>query len=1001
MNESDVIKTYELLGHSKVEIRIIDTNADEVRYDDMVNSDKDFVKVCSQYDGKANIYAGLNQRKHAKAGKVDIEAVLTIPIDLDPVRENGNQKEPTTDEEMQCAVDAAQAVKLWFRQKGFESPSMAMSGNGVALWCPIPRYELNGNLESWETKLKAFLVQVSSVIPENLRDKVKLDTNVFDVTRIFKVVGTKSVKGTHTSERPHRVSYWIDEPKRVEDDKLLKYVLSMQVSSEKPSVVPSVRQKGVSDSFSLPQLSNTQNNVLKMALRHPYVTMARRKMNYHDVSKSDWAFLSELRKEGITDRDMLTYALATCSNTKYERDERGDYVSLTVKSFISKLPGINLEEGRNRLEKEMDELSFEKSNKTNLVHIGAGISLGKTYKAIDLVFKMVEAGEKVLAVIPLHILGDEWHHQLQVRHGVTAIQLYGVSHEKVHCPFVDKAKFLLGLGHSQLFKQRYCLGKCTRMKDCLHIFSLEHAKSADVLIATHGHSGVHQSFFKLRSLDNDERSLVIIDEMPTLVNPVRMKLKTLRANLRLFNILRGSKTEAPIWMFSELTKGLEQALLARREYELSENLSGGISQQDISRTDYLIARYHIDNKKRPTKNLLWDLSHILNTNIPVKYDISQDAMIYRWTPEFRSNQNVVIMSGTAKSAYIEKQVKKDVSQTIGEKWNVRRENVKIVQMLNVVGGRNRLIRDCEKDNLQANLKEFFDLALYKHENQRIVIVCSLGEGALGFDSAKGRVIRILTNIADRHERKLVAIGKDEIQDGTIPDGLTEIPVLHWGLIGIDILKGRFDVVIETNCHFFHPDAIIQAVYDKFDYDASEIEAKEDKIKFYSVDQEFDLIRYVYEDELLELEIGQTERASIEQTEGRFLREDDIYKVIYRLFNANVKPYPHRVYKSWKALFEYEFYPFAPPEVLAEKLTGKAKEVWTWICENAGGGEFTANEVAESFKLDVNYTRRELDKLVALGCISISKHGGRGRKNPTIFAVTDRQEHRRHVEKKID
>jgi hypothetical protein len=542
------------------------------------------------------------------------------------------------------------------------------------------------------------------------------------------------------------------------------------------------------------------------------------------------------------------------------------------------------------------------------------------------------------------------------------------------------------------------------MKDCLHIFSLEHAKGSEVLIATHGHSGVHQSFFKLRSLDNDERSLVIIDEMPTLVNPVRMKLKTLKANLRLFNILRGSKTEAPVWMFSELAKGLEQALLGRRDYELSENLKSGISQQDVSRTDYLIARYHIENKKRPTRNLLWDLAHVLNTNVPVKYDIHQDAMIYRWTPEFRSNQNVVIMSGTAKSAYIEKQIKKTIDKTVGEKWNIRRENVKIVQMLNVVGGRNRLLRESEKDNLQANIKEFFNLALYKHEGQRIVIICSLGEDAPVSEkegSAKGRIIRMLSRIVAAHGRKLVAIGKDEIQSNNIPNGLEEIPVLHWGLIGIDILKGLFDVVIETNCHFFHPDSIVQAVYDKFDYDASEVEPRKVKTKFYSVDQEFDLVRWIYNDELLELEVDQTERASIEQTEGRFLREDDIYKVIYRLFNANVKPFPHRVYKSWKALFEYEFYPFVPPEVLASKLRGKAKEVWNWINENTMDREFTANEIAESLKLDVNYARREIDKLVSLGCISISKHGGRGRKNPTIFAVENRQERRRHVEKKID
>jgi len=1015
MNEKDIHKTWEYLGHSPVEIRVIDVTAGDVLLCELVETEDRLIQICRKFEGTGNIYAGINERREnfkidgwAGAKKDDISAVNIIPIDIDSVRRDESltpeqlkelQKQPSTAEELQCAIDAGKFIQLWFRENDFNVPPLAMSGNGSCLWVAVPSYKLTiDNRDVWEAKLKAFLVKINNIIPPELRDKVQVDTATFDVTRILKVVGTKSVKGTHTQERPHRVSYWIDEPVRVNDSKLLDYILSIDISPSKPHLKDAfthqIRSESTQTVISIPKLSDYQNNTLKMALRHPYVVMARRRMNYRDLSASDWAFLCELRKEGITDRDMLIYALATCKDTKYQRDERANYIYRTVDNFIAKLEGLSLHEGRDRLEREMRQLTFEHKqigNKTILIFIGASIGLGKTYNAQDLVARIREAGEKVLIIIPLHMLGDEWFHQLQVEYGIhDVIQLYGVTHEKVKCPFVEKAGWLLSIGHNQLFKQQYCKGICTMQNDCLHLNSLKWAKGASVLIATHSHSNVHHSFFKLRSLDNDIRSLIIVDEIPQLVNPVRLKREALRANLELFKILGKSNTDVPFDKFIELTTGLLNSLLARKNYEYPETLSGGITQKQVARADFLIASYYIDSKKQPTRNLIWDFAHLLNTLTPVKYDISEDVMIYRWRPEFRSHQSVVIMSGTTKSEYIEKQLKRPINQSIGENWHIRRENVKIVQMLNVTGGRNRLIRDSEENNLQAHIKEFLDFAFYKHAGQRIVIICSLGEGSPGAESkgsAKGRIIRMLYPIAQKHGRELIAVSTTDLQNGNIPDGLTEIPILHWGILGIDTLKGRFDVIIETNAHYFHPDSILRATYEKFDYDTSEIEPSKEKIKFHSVDQTIDLQQWVYPDELVNLEIEQSEKASIEQTEGRFLREDEIYKTIYRLHNVNIKPYPHRVYKSWDALFEYEFFPFVPAEILIDNLTGRDKDVWGWIQQNAQNRNFTGNEITQALGINVNHARyRHLGKLVSLELIEIIQQGGPGRENETIYRI---------------
>jgi hypothetical protein len=52
---------------------------------------------------------------------------------------------------------------------------------------------------------------------------------MFDLSRIGKLIGTMTVKGENTKERPWRLSYFIDEPKRIEDGKFLKNLLKEKI----------------------------------------------------------------------------------------------------------------------------------------------------------------------------------------------------------------------------------------------------------------------------------------------------------------------------------------------------------------------------------------------------------------------------------------------------------------------------------------------------------------------------------------------------------------------------------------------------------------------------------------------------------------------------------------------------------------------------------------------------------------------------------------------------
>ena len=82
-----------------------------------------------------------------------------------------------------------------------------MSGNGCHIWARIPRFTLTslGMTEQWELKVKQFYLQIESVLTDDLRQQVEIDS-IQDVPRIIKLIGTTSVKANPTDDRPNRVS---------------------------------------------------------------------------------------------------------------------------------------------------------------------------------------------------------------------------------------------------------------------------------------------------------------------------------------------------------------------------------------------------------------------------------------------------------------------------------------------------------------------------------------------------------------------------------------------------------------------------------------------------------------------------------------------------------------------------------------------------------------------------------------------------------------------------
>ncbi len=201
MNENDVRLTYRLLGHRReTEVRLIDPRGKPPPKSIFVHSEAEFLEVCRTYEGLYNIYVGMNERRTGGTTAADVESVNAIVIDVDPIRP---KDEASTDAEMAAAVKESRSVQATLREKGLECLA-AMSGNGAQLWTKV---HIQEELARAEAGIKAFQRAIMALVDS---PAVRVD-NMGDLPRIIKVIGTLSVKGSNTPERPHRTSTWLDE----------------------------------------------------------------------------------------------------------------------------------------------------------------------------------------------------------------------------------------------------------------------------------------------------------------------------------------------------------------------------------------------------------------------------------------------------------------------------------------------------------------------------------------------------------------------------------------------------------------------------------------------------------------------------------------------------------------------------------------------------------------------------------------------------------------------
>lgn len=148
-----------------------------------------------------NIYIVMNPISESFTGSAakdsDISYRDLLLIDIDRTEK---MVAPATDEEVEAAREVANAIKAFMAKRGYSDPIRVMSGNGHHLYYLLA--DMPNNEES-KLGIQMLLLNLAHRFNNNM---VKVDTSVFNASRITKVPGTIARKGIESEGRPYRMA---------------------------------------------------------------------------------------------------------------------------------------------------------------------------------------------------------------------------------------------------------------------------------------------------------------------------------------------------------------------------------------------------------------------------------------------------------------------------------------------------------------------------------------------------------------------------------------------------------------------------------------------------------------------------------------------------------------------------------------------------------------------------------------------------------------------------
>lgn len=242
MNELEIRRFLDVIhpDNDLFEIRVIDGKKNYSGY----FSDSELAYEHIKQFSSGNIYVVLNQIKPACYSRQQRDTMVMNPksttsdndissrkwvlIDIDPKRPSDCN---SSDSELQASKEVMSKLYVYLKGIGFCDPVFGMSGNGYHM---LYRTELENNAYSTEL-IKKFLAMLNIMFETDL---VGIDNTVFNASRITKVIGTVSRKGTDKDmERPQRLSQLLYIPDKINTNApaLFERVANMMPEKEKPT----------------------------------------------------------------------------------------------------------------------------------------------------------------------------------------------------------------------------------------------------------------------------------------------------------------------------------------------------------------------------------------------------------------------------------------------------------------------------------------------------------------------------------------------------------------------------------------------------------------------------------------------------------------------------------------------------------------------------------------------------------------------------------------------
>ena len=221
MNEYTLRQWYEVFkdNHELVEIRILDPETKR-SYSGYFTDIETILREIKRYE-KCNLYFTLNVIDPACYSREQHDRISTRPksttsdaeilgrkfclIDIDCEKPSDTN---STDAEKELAKGVVNEVYKFLRDEGFEKPIICDSANGYHLLYKQAMISNPQNTETMKNFLKVLDMYFST-------DKVKIDCTTFNPSRICKLYGVISRKGSDTKERPQRESKILRVPQEV------------------------------------------------------------------------------------------------------------------------------------------------------------------------------------------------------------------------------------------------------------------------------------------------------------------------------------------------------------------------------------------------------------------------------------------------------------------------------------------------------------------------------------------------------------------------------------------------------------------------------------------------------------------------------------------------------------------------------------------------------------------------------------------------------------------